>query len=114
MTEFAVDPMRNVNIVSFRNEVYEGYHSWMVQDDIEYEDGIAEEWNCAVSNEMEEALLGISEEQEREGTADTADVLGQTELRVQEEVARLEVVQEPAGDGTSWDSRMVWNCKHGN
>ena len=45
MTEFAVDSMRDVNTKPFRNEVYEGYHMWMVQDDIKHEDGIAEEWN---------------------------------------------------------------------
>ena len=47
MTEFAVDPMRDVNTEAFRNE---GYDKRMVQDEIELEDGIAEEWNGAVAN----------------------------------------------------------------
>ena len=65
MTEFAVDPMRDVNTEAFRNE---GYDNRMVQDEIELEDGIAEEWNGAVANELEKALLGITEEPEREGS----------------------------------------------
>ena len=68
MTEFAVDPMRDVNTEAFRNEVYEWYDNRMVQDKIELEDGVAEEWNGAVANELEKALLGITEEPEREGS----------------------------------------------
>ena len=68
MTEFAVHPMRDVNTEAFRNEVFEAYDNRMVQDKIELEDGIAEEWNGAVANELEEALLEITEEPEREGS----------------------------------------------
>ena len=62
----------------------------------------------AISNELEEAFFGISKELEREGAADEAEVISQTRLRVQEEVARLEVALGLAGDATIWHSRMVW------